>query len=220
VRFTVGITDAVPKFIAYRLLEPALTIPEQIRMICREDKPENLLGELSIHNLDLVITDAPIGPTMKVKAFNHLLGECGVSIYGTQKLMNSAKKNFPKSLHGLPFLMPSEASALRRQLEQWFDSQNIRVRVAGEFDDTALMSAFGQAGAGAFCAPTVIEKEIQDQYGLKVIGRLPQVRERYYAISVERKLKHPAVIAISESAKQQLFTETGMRESARAASNE
>jgi LysR family transcriptional activator of nhaA len=205
VRFVVGIADVVPKLIAHRLLEPALRLPDPVRMVCHEDKSERLLAELAVHGLDLVLTDAPIGPTVKVRAFNHLLGECGISIFGTAKLATTYRRRFPQSLDSAPFLFPTENTASRRALDQWFEAEKIHPLIMGEFEDNALLKVFGQSGMGLFAGPSVIETEIRRQYGVQVIGRIDAVRERFYAISVERKLKHPAVVAISESARQKLF---------------
>lgn len=205
IRLVVGVADAVPKLIAYRLLEPALQLPEPVRVICREDKPDRLLVGLAVHELDLVLTDAPVGPTVKIRAFNHLLGESGVTLLGIERLAATYRPGFPGSLNGAPFLLPMENTTLRRSLDQWFEAEGIRPVVVGEFEDSALIKAFGQAGTGLFTAPSVIEAEVRQQYGVEVIGRVEAVRERFYAVSVERKLKHPAVVAISEAARQKIF---------------
>jgi LysR family transcriptional activator of nhaA len=155
--------------------------------------------------LDLVLTDAPIGPTIKVRAFNHLLGECGVTIFGTAELAAAYRRDFPRSLNGAPLLLPADNTMSRRSLEQWFAAEDIHPLNAGEFEDSALLNEFGQSGAGLFPGPSAIEPEIQGRYGVQAVGRLESVRERFYAISVERKLKHPAVVAISEAARQRLF---------------
>ena len=206
VRLVVGVADAVSKLIAYRLLEPALSLPEPVQVVCREDRPERLLAELAVHGLDLVLSDAPLPPTLRIKAFNHLLGECGVTVFAAPKQAAALRRKFPRSLDGAPFLLPTDGTALRRALDTWFESQGVRVTVAGEFDDPALMKTFGQAGIGAFAAPSVIEREVQAQYSVRVVGRVEEVRERFYAITVERRIKHPAVVAISEQARTRLFT--------------
>ncbi|MBK5295216.1 MAG: transcriptional activator NhaR [Acidobacteriia bacterium] len=208
VRLVVGVSDAMPKLIAYRLLQPALTLPEPAHIICHEDHPERLLAELATFGLDLVLTDAPIGTLVRVRAFSHLLGSCGVSLFATSPLAAKYRKNFPASLDGAPFLLPVERATLRRSLEQWFESLRIHPRVVGEFQDSALLKTFGQAGLGVFAAPTVTEKEVRRQYGVSVLGRTESVIERFYAISVERKLKHPAVVAIAEAARDHLFHPT------------
>lgn len=205
VRFHVGIADVVPKLVAYRILEPALCLAEPVQIVCREDKPERLLADLAVHEVDLVLADAPISPSVKVKAYNHLLGECGVTIFAPPKQASNYKRKFPRSLDGAPFLLPTDNTSLRRSLDYWFDSQQIRPTVVGEFEDSALLPVFGQTGKGLFAAPSAVEAEIREQYGVQVVGRIDAVRERFYAISVERKLKHPAVVAISETARQELF---------------
>ncbi|HZT28461.1 MAG TPA: transcriptional activator NhaR [Bryobacteraceae bacterium] len=204
-RLFVGISDLVPKLIAYRVLRPALEMAEPVQMVCDEDTPDRLLAELAEHRMDVVLSESPIPPTIPVKAFNHLLGTSTVTVFGAPRLAARFRKNFPACLDGAPFLLPMEGSSLRRALEQWFDSENIRPKLVGEFRDGALMKTFGQAGAGVFTAPSAIEKEIHQHYGVSPIGRIDSVVERYYAISVERKLKHPAVVTISEAARAQLF---------------
>ncbi|MEK7408054.1 MAG: transcriptional activator NhaR [Acidobacteriota bacterium] len=208
VRLVVGVSDALPKLIAFRLLEPALTLPEPVQIICYEDHPERLLAELSTFGLDVMLADAPVGPLARVRAFSHLLGACGVSFFGASSLAVKYRKNFPASLDGAPFLLPLENATLRRSLERWFEAQRIRPRVIGEFQDSALLKVFGQAGIGLFAAATVVEKEIRRQYGVSVIGRTDSMLEHFYAISVERKLKHPAVVAISDAARNRLFPKT------------
>ena len=205
VRFLVGVADVVPKLAAYRLLEPAMRLPEPIRIICREDKPDRLLAELAVHALDIVVSDSPISPNVKVKAFNHLLGECGVAFLAAPDLAAAHRRTFPRSLEGAPFLLPSDGTARRRSLEQWFATAQVRPTVVGEFDDSALANAFAQAGTGIVAVPDIVEDEVRREKNLRLVGRVPEIRERFYAISVERKLKHPAVVAISDSARQHLF---------------
>jgi LysR family transcriptional regulator, transcriptional activator of nhaA len=204
-RLTVGVVDVLPKLVAYRLLEPAFSLGSPIRVVCREGKTERLLVELGVHEIDVVLSDRPCEPSFKVRAFNHLLGECGVTFLGTQALARARRRGFPRSLDGAPFLLPTENTTLRRSLEQWFEAQAIRPTGVSEFEDSALLMVFGQAGLGVFAAPSIIEAEIRRQFRVERIGRTEDVRERFYAISVERKLKHPAVLAISESARRKLF---------------
>lgn len=203
--FLVGVADVLPKLIAYRLLAAALHLPEPVQLTCQEGNIDYLLMELASHRLDVVLSEAPLGALVNVRAYSHLLGECGVSVFCTADLARKFRRSFPQSLDGAPLLLPMRNTALRRSLDQWFDSQNIQPQVAGEFEDSALLNVFGAAGLGLFAAPSVIEQEICRQYRVQPIGQLPDVRERYYAISVERKLKHPAVVAISETARGQLF---------------
>jgi LysR family transcriptional activator of nhaA len=205
VRFSVGVADVVPKLIAHRLLEPALALPDRVRIVCLEDRTDRLLAELALHALDLVISDAPIGPHVNVRAFNHLLGECGVSFFAAPKRAAALRRRFPHSLDGAPMLVPSEGATLRRSLDQWLEAAGLRPRVVAEFDDSALLKAFAQAGHGVFAGASAIEGEICAQYGVRVVGRVDALRERFYAISVERKLKHPAVLAITEAARSALF---------------
>lgn len=200
-RLVVGVGMVVPKLVVYRMLEPALRLPEPIQLDCVHARPERLLAELAIYSLDVVLADAPAPPAVKVRAYTHLLGECGVSVFGTDSLVAAHRKGFPRSLDGAPFLLPSEDSALRLSLEEWFRKLGVRPRVVGTFEDSALLDAFGQAGAGLFAMPAAIEAEVRRQYRVRVVGRLPSVRQRFYAITVERKLRNPAVVAISERAR-------------------
>lgn len=200
-RLAVGLTMVVPKLIAYQMIEPALHLPEPIRLECVEERLERLLAELAVYALDLVLADAPAPPAVKVRAYSHLLGECDVSILGAETLAAAHRKGFPRSLNGAPFLLPSEDSALRLSLEDWFRDHGVQPRVVGTFDDSALLDVFGQAGAGLFAMPSAIEAEVKRQYKVRVVGRLAAVRQRFYAITVERKLRNPAVLAISERAR-------------------
>lgn len=204
-RLSVGIVDALPKLVVRKLLEPAMLLHEPVRIICHEGKLEQLLGELSVHGLDIVLTDTPAKPGLSIKAYSHLLGDCGISFFGTHKLAERFTVNFPESLDGAPMLLPSPMSALRGSLDRWFDSRDIRPSVVGEFDDQALLKTFGQAGDGIFASPTVIEEEVQRQHNVQVFGRTNIVREQFYAISVERIIKHPAVAAIQKAASKSIF---------------
>jgi LysR family transcriptional activator of nhaA len=204
-RLLVGVSDLVPKLIAYRILHPALEMSEPVQIVCDEDTPDRLLAALAEHRLDVVLSDAPITSMIPVKAFNHLLGSCGVTLFAAPQLASRYRKNFPAYLDGAPFLLPMEGSSLRRSMEQWFDSENIRPNLVGEFKDGALMKTFGQAGAGVFAAPSAIEKEIREHYRVVIVGKIDSIVERFYAISVERKLKHPAVVTISQAARGELF---------------
>lgn len=204
-RFLVGIADVVPKMIAYRLIEPALHIPESIVLQCTDDIPERLVAALSVHALDLLITDAPVTTAANVRAFNHLLGESGTTIFGTPRLAMRYRPAFPGSLHGAPFLLPLHASTIRRALDTWFQQQDVRPAVTGEYADSALMKVFGQNGHGLFAAPTVLESEVTAQHDVEVVGRLPEVKQQFYAISAERRIEHPAVTAITRAARTRLF---------------
>jgi LysR family transcriptional activator of nhaA len=204
-RLNVGIADVVPKLVVRRLLQPALSLPEPVRLVCYEDTYEKLLADLALHSLDIVISDAPVPSGSSVKAFNHLLGETGVSFFGTKALVSKYKRGFPGSLNDAPMLLPLENLILRRSLNQWFDRNGIKPRVMAEFEDSALLKVFGADGIGLFSAPTVVENEVMTQYGVQLLGRTAEVRERFYAISVERRLKNPAVVAISDAARHELF---------------
>ena len=204
-RLLVGVADVVPKLVARHLLEPALRLSEPVQLVCREDKPDRLLAELAVHNLDVVLSDSPVSPSIRLRAYSHLLGECGIVFCGTQQLASAYRRGFPRSLAGAPVILPTENTTLRRALDQWFSAHGIQPRVVGEFEDAALLKVFGQAGMGLFPVSSVIAREVQRQYEVRSVGRLEQVRERFYALTIERKLKHPAVIAISQEARQKLF---------------
>lgn len=204
-RMVVGITYVIPKLIAYHLLEPALRLGDGLHVECREDHFDRLLGQLARHELDLVISDVPLGPEVSVRAFNHLLGSCGLSFFAAPALAGKLRRNFPASLDRAPFLAPMPGSAVRRELDRWFGDQGLQPEFVGQFDDSALLKVFGQSGVGAFAGPSVIEAEIKRQYGVQVIGQTSDIVDRFYAITVERRLKHPGVVAISEAAKSELF---------------
>lgn len=205
-QFRVGVCDAVPKVIAYRLIEPALRSAEHLRIICREGNVSSLLAELAVHRLDFVIADSPIPPSVNVRAFNHLLGECGIAFFATKELAEKLPSgSFPQCLDGAPLLLPGNDDAVRPKLMRWLENHHIRPKITGEFDDGALMKAFGQAGVGVFTAPSSIAKQVQEQFGVISLGETREVTNSYYAISVERKLTHPAAVAISEAARHELF---------------
>ena len=204
-RLLVGIADVVPKLIAYRLIEPALRIPEGITLSCTDDTPERLMAALSVHALDLLITDAPITPSANVRAFNHLLGESGTTVFGVADLAARHRVDFPISLHDAPFLLQLHGSTIRRGLDAFFQQQDVRPAVRGEYADSALMKVFGQNGYGLFAAPSVLESEICQQHQVEIVGRLPQITQQFYAISAERRLEHPAVTAIARAARTRLF---------------
>ena len=204
VRFAVGVADALPKLVAHRLLEPVRRLPEAVRLVCREGAPARLLADLALHELDLVLSDAPVPAGAGVRAFHHALGESGLSFFAVPKLAARHRRGFPASLHGAPMLLPTEGAAVRRDLDGWFDALGVRPLVAGEFDDSALAKVFGQDGLGIFVAPTLIEAEIRRQFRVALVGRTDDVRERFFAISVERRLRHPAVLALTRAARATL----------------
>ena len=201
----VGVVDVVPKSIAHRILEPALKMPEPVRMICRESSLDTLLAELAVHRLDLVLADRPVPATVSARAFSHKLGQCAVSFFATKKLKKNLKGDFPQCLDRAPLLLPSSDNQLRSAIDQWLDKLRIHPRVVAEFDDSALMKVFGQEGAGIFIAPAAIEAEVESQYRAVCIGRTDEVKEHFYAISVERRVLHPVVSALMEVARESLF---------------
>jgi LysR family transcriptional activator of nhaA len=204
-RLFVGVADAIPKLVVNRLLEPARRLPDPIVLVVREDRPEALLAALSQHTLDVVLVDMPVGAGSGIKAYNHLLGECDVTVFGVPRLARRYRRGFPGSLHDAPMVLPVESAALRRSLDQWLDAREIRPRVVAEFEDSALLKVFGQEGVGLFLAPTVMERDVRRRLGVQRVGRIPDIRERFYAITVERRLRHPAVAAICEAARSDLF---------------
>ena len=204
-RLAVGVADALPKLVAYHLIEPALALEQRVRLAVHVASTEKLLASLALHELDVVLTDRVAPPGVSVRAFNHLLGDCAVTLFAAPRLVRKYRRGFPRSLDGAPFLFPGETSTLRRGLEQWFEKQRIRPRIVGEFDDSTLIEVFGQAGKGIFAVPSIVESSVRSQYGVAIVGHLDKVRERFYAVSAERRLKHAAVIAITESARRELF---------------
>ncbi len=204
-RLAVGVADALPKLVAYHLIEPALALAQRVRLVVHVASTEKLLASLALHELDVVLTDRVAPPGVSVRAFNHLLGDCGVTLFAAPKRARKFRRGFPRTLDDAPFLLPGETSTLRRALEQWFEKERIAPRIIGEFDDSTLIEVFGQAGKGIFATPSIVESSVRKQYGVTVVGRLDRVRERFYAVSAERRLKHPAVIAITESARRGLF---------------
>jgi len=202
----VGVVDALPKMVVRDLLDPVFKLPEQIRLVCYENKKEALLAKLALHEIDIVLSDSPLEAGLSVKAYNHMLGECGVTFFAVENLSTRFRKGFPASLNGSPMLLPIQTSVLRKQLDLWFGALGITPEITGEFDDVALLKAFGQRGDGIFMAATVIEDEVQRQYKVSIIGRTEKVRYQFYAISIEKILTHPAVLAISTAARHSLFS--------------
>jgi len=202
----VGIVNSMPKLIAERIIAPALTAEEPIRVRCHEASLEQLLSELAVHKLDLVLSDQPVPDGLNLKAYNHRLGTSGLSFFVQRRQARRYRGRFPDSLSEAPMLLPSPNSALRRRLDDWFESRQLSPRIVGEFDDSALLKAFGEAGAGVFAGPSVIEDEICRMYRTSVIGQTDEIRERFYAISPERRLKHTAVVLVTDIARSDLFT--------------
>ncbi|HET7101211.1 MAG TPA: transcriptional activator NhaR [Terriglobia bacterium] len=203
-KLQVGVADVLPKRLAYRLIEPALHLASPVRVICREDPPDRLLALLALHEIDLILSDAPFGPGISVRAYNHPLGECGAGFYARPKLAAAYRRKFPRSLNGAPFLLPTASASMRSNLDQWFEAEDVRPVVTGEFEDFTLLRAFAEGGHGIFAAPRVLDRELR-RNGFGVVGYTEEVRARFYAISVERRVKNPAVIAICDTAREKLF---------------
>jgi len=210
VPFRIGVADSVPKSVAYRVVEPVLHLDEPLRLVIREGRLAALLADLAVHRLDLVIADRPMPAEVNVRGFDHLLGTSDVTVFGTEALARSLKGEFPALLDHAPLLLPGEEVAIRPRLIQWLESQQLRPRIVGEFDDSALLKAFGQGGAGLFVAPTAIAAYVCGQYGVLALGRIGAVVEELYAITTERRLRHPATVAMSEAARRDIFGEAAV----------
>ena len=204
--FRVGVADSVAKSVAYRLLEPALSVSEPVRLICSEGKFPDLLAQLALHRLDLVMADEPMSGRVSIKAFNHPLGSTPMSFFCTSALKTSLQGDFPGCLNDAPMLIQGLSSSVRKQLDSWFTKHQIHPRIIGEFDDAALLQAFGREGRGVFMSASVLEAETVAQYGVQVIGRTNEMVEDFYAVSVERRITHPCVAAITQAARRQLFS--------------
>lgn len=203
-RLTVGLSDSLPKLIASRLLEAALRLPDKIKLVCYEDDFESLLGDLSVHKLDVVLTDRPVPSGTTMRVFSHLLGESEITLFGVPELAKRYRPDFPTSLHGAPLLLPTRNHAIRGRLDHWFEISDVRPDIIGEFDDNALLNTFGRSGMGLFPAPAALAKDVKEQFGAVRVGDM-QVREQFYAISNERKIKHPAVEAILSEVHSKVF---------------
>lgn len=206
-RLVVGVADTIPKLIAFRLLAPAFGLPDPVRLEVREDRTDRLLSDLATHEVDLVLADMPIPPNVSVHAFNHVLGDSPVDILGPPLTAHRVRDGFPASLQGEPFLLPAPGYTLRRSLDAWFEREEIQPRIVAEIEDSALIKVFAEAGAGMFAVPSVITREVREKYAVERVGRVADISERFYAITADRRLKHPAVVAISEGARNHLFGE-------------
>jgi LysR family transcriptional activator of nhaA len=204
-RFVVGLPDVVPKHVAFELLKPALHMKDRPRTICLEGKLKELLADLALHKLDLVISDSPAPPTLDFKVYTHKLGQCGMSMLATPDLAKQFKKGFPKSLNDAPCLLPTDHTAVRRSLDLWMDDKGIFPEIVAEFEDSALLKVFGQAGEGIFPVPTAIEARIRKQYGVQLVGRIPEVLDKFYAISAEKRVQHGATLLVVNQARNKLF---------------
>lgn len=207
-RFVVGLPDVVPKHIAFELLKPALHMEDRPRTVCYEGKLDQLLTDLATHKLDLVISDAPAPLTMDFKVYNHKLGECGLSMLAVPAMAKKYRKNFPQSLTDAPCLLPTDHTAVRRAMDIWMDDNEIFPEIVAEFEDSALLKVFGQAGEGIFPVPTAIEALIKRQYGVHLVGRISEVRDKFYAISAEKRVQHTATSLVVKQAKNELFDES------------
>jgi LysR family transcriptional activator of nhaA len=203
--FRVGVSDAMPESLAYRLLEPATQMPEPVRIVCPEWKLDSLLSELAVHRLDLVLADSPIPQSVDVRAYSHRLGESPLTFFASHGLADRCRNPFPNCLNGLPMLLPGEDSALRSQLVRWLSRNKLRPTFAGEFDGSALMAAFGEAGVGVLVAPTILAEEMKTRHGVVALGETREIVAEYFAISVERRLTHPCVLAITQAARDRIF---------------
>jgi LysR family transcriptional regulator, transcriptional activator of nhaA len=205
-RLVVGVSDTIAKSIVHRILEPAFGLEDRVQIVCREDRSTDaFMTDLAEHVVDVVLSDAPAGPGTAVRTFSHPLGECGTSFFAAPKLARSLQRGFPGSLDGAPLILPGSDSTFRRALNEWFSGREIHPQVVAELDDFALASVFGEGGRGVFAAPDVVAAELGQRYTVKLVGKAPQIRQRFYAISGERKLKHPAVVAICEIARKHIF---------------
>jgi len=205
-RLMVGIADVVPKLVCHRLLQTVLELEDPVQLVLHEGKTPDLLAALALHEYDVVLTDAPLGPDVRVKAFNHPLGDCGIGFFAAPGLARRRRPGFPGSLDGAPMILPTANTVLRRSLDDWFRSIDVRPDVVAEIEDTALMKVFGQGGTGIFAAPIIVADEIRAVHGVHLVGRSDEVRERFFAITVERRITNPAVVAIAESAQGAMFS--------------
>ena len=200
-RVHIGITDSLPKLLSYEIIKPIFKLEEPVQAVCREGKAADLLGQLAVHRLDIVLADEPAPSSLPIKVFNHFLGECGVAFCAEPKLAATLKRKFPKSLNDAPALLPASNTVLRQSLEKWFRAEDIRPRSVAEFDDAALMKVAAVDGLGFFALPTLVVKEAVACYGFQIVGRTEECRQQFHAISAERKLTHPAVLAITSQAR-------------------
>ena len=215
--FRVGVADAVPKSLAYRLVEPALSVRGPVRIVCREWKLDSLLAELALHRLDLVIADAPLPPSSSVRAFSHRLGASRISVFAARTMAGRGTAPFPDCLDGAPMLMPGEDSAAGQRLRTWFRTQAVHPRIVGEFDDSALAQEFGRRGAGYFIGPEVLSAEIEARLDVATVGLVDGVEEELFAISVDRRITHPCMVAITSKARDELFLPQAQRKRSRTA---
>jgi LysR family transcriptional activator of nhaA len=203
--FIVSAASALPKTIVQKILQPSMNMDQGIQLTCREGPVESILAELAIHKVDMVLSDTPITGSLSIKAYSHKLGESGLTFFATAKLAKQYRQGFPHSLNQAPLLMPTNQFAIRQLVNYWLDEQQIYPNVKGQFDDSALMKSFGQSGLGIFFMPSIIAEEVCQNFNVEVLGSTEQVKQKFYAISVERKVKHPAVAVICDTARHTLF---------------
>ncbi len=211
VQLTVGVANAVPKLVVQKLLRPAFEGDERVRLVCLEDNPEQLVARLATHSLDVVIADVPAPPHVRVKVFNHLLGESATAFFAPAPIARKLARRFPASLDGAPILLPTSNTLVRRDLDHWFEREGLHPQLMAEFEDSALMKIFGREVGMVFPAPVAIADEVCRLYGVKMVGQTSGVVERYYAISAERRVKHPGVLAITSAARDQVFGSAARR---------
>lgn len=203
--FIISAASALPKTIVYKIIEPALNLSKEVSLICREGPVETILAELAIHEVDMVLSDTPLSSNLSVRAYNHYLGESGLSFFAAKKLKQQLSGEFPQCLHKAPMLLPTKQYAIRQLFDKWSNDNSIFPLIRGQYDDSALMKAFGQAGMGVFFMPTIIEEEVCHSFEVEMIGRISEVKQKFYAISAERKVTHPAVAAVCNSARDIIF---------------
>ncbi|MBO1255611.1 transcriptional activator NhaR [Alteromonas sp. 5E99-2] len=203
--FIVGVASTIPKTLIWKILEPALSRCDDISLTCKEGPIDAILAELAMQEVDMVISDTPLSSAYSIKAYNHFLGECGLSFFAVPELVSQLKGDFPHFLNNTPMLLPTGQYAIRQHFDQWCIQHNLSPVIKGQFDDSALIKSFGHAGLGAFFMPTAVEKEVCESFGVEIIGRTTEIKQRFYAISSQRKVTHPAISAVCDSARDEIF---------------
>ena len=206
-KLIVSSASGLPKTVVYKIIEPALHLPNKLNLVSLEGPIKSILADLAIHKVDIVLSDMPATGSLSANVYNHYLGDAGLTFFAGKKLAKDHKSHFPLSLHRAPMLLPTKQYEVRQQVDRWLSQQNIAPKIYGEFDDSALMKSFGQSGLGIFFMPSTIEEEVCKDFNVRVIGRTNEVRQKFYAISAERKVKNPAISAIFDTARQSLFSQ-------------
>ena len=204
-RLNVGMTDALSKFIGFQILKPAFYFSQPVHVVCRQAEIGPLVNQLQAHRLDLVLADEPASSSLKAKTFNHRLGRSGVTFCAVSEIAKKLRRNFPRSLHQAPALLPSENMGMREPLEKWFYAKGIRPRIVAEFEDAGLMKVAASDGLGFTMVHSVVDKVALEHFGLREIAKVKECASDFYAITIERRLKHPVVAAITEHAYSELF---------------